>query len=177
MYDPKRVEEKWQARWAEDGTNQPDLDGASAPYFNLMMFPYPSAEGLHVGMQLRVAEVTPQRVRFWAGGDEHILAPLLAANIAVEPLPEESPAELEGEPLTALQVGEIGQIQALTPRIRGAERRRLMDLGILPGTQIEIEMRSPGGDPTAYRVRGAVIALRTQQTDQIRILRLSEESA
>ena len=49
MYDPKSVEEKWQAHWAENGTNEPDLDAAQRPFFNLMMFPYPSAEGLHVG--------------------------------------------------------------------------------------------------------------------------------
>jgi leucyl-tRNA synthetase len=48
-YDPQAVEAKWQARWAERGTNEPDLDRAARPYYNLMMFPYPSAEGLHVG--------------------------------------------------------------------------------------------------------------------------------
>ncbi len=48
-YDPTAVEAKWQARWAEQRTNEPDLDGSERPFFNLMMFPYPSAEGLHVG--------------------------------------------------------------------------------------------------------------------------------
>ncbi len=48
-YDPTAVEAKWRARWAERGTNQPDLDRAAKPFYNLMMFPYPSAEGLHVG--------------------------------------------------------------------------------------------------------------------------------
>jgi len=48
-YRPDLVEPKWQARWAEAGTNEPDLDGAERPFYNLMMFPYPSAEGLHVG--------------------------------------------------------------------------------------------------------------------------------
>ena len=48
-YHPEIVEPKWQQRWAERGTNAPDLDGAERPFFNLMMFPYPSAEGLHVG--------------------------------------------------------------------------------------------------------------------------------
>jgi len=48
-YRPDAVEAKWQARWAERGTNQPDLDRAPRPFYNLMMFPYPSAEGLHVG--------------------------------------------------------------------------------------------------------------------------------
>ncbi len=48
-YRPDLVEAKWQARWAERHTNEPDLDGATRPFYNLMMFPYPSAEGLHVG--------------------------------------------------------------------------------------------------------------------------------
>ncbi|HET9602810.1 MAG TPA: leucine--tRNA ligase [Gemmatimonadales bacterium] len=48
-YQPDAVEAKWQRRWAEQHTNEPDLDGAERPFYNLMMFPYPSAEGLHVG--------------------------------------------------------------------------------------------------------------------------------
>jgi leucyl-tRNA synthetase len=48
-YDPRSIEAKWQERWGRDGTNEPDLDTVERPFFNLMMFPYPSAEGLHVG--------------------------------------------------------------------------------------------------------------------------------
>ena len=48
-YDPAAVEEKWSRRWDERKTNATDLVHAEKPYFNLMMFPYPSAEGLHVG--------------------------------------------------------------------------------------------------------------------------------
>ena len=48
-YVPSVVEAKWRALWADRRTNEPDLDRASRPYYNLMMFPYPSAEGLHVG--------------------------------------------------------------------------------------------------------------------------------
>ena len=48
-YDPGAVEAKWRARWVERRTNATDLSHAANPYFNLMMFPYPSAEGLHVG--------------------------------------------------------------------------------------------------------------------------------
>ena len=48
-YDPQAVESKWRARWDEQQTNAVDLDGGGRAYFNLMMFPYPSAEGLHVG--------------------------------------------------------------------------------------------------------------------------------
>jgi leucyl-tRNA synthetase len=51
-YDPAAVEEKWQAEWERRGTNrftESELRSAKKPYYNLMMFPYPSAEGLHVG--------------------------------------------------------------------------------------------------------------------------------
>ena len=48
-YDHKRIEPKWQARWNEQKTNEPDLQNAENPFYTLMMFPYPSAEGLHVG--------------------------------------------------------------------------------------------------------------------------------
>jgi len=49
MYDASTIESKWQDYWAQNRTNEPDLDSSSKPFYNLMMFPYPSAEGLHVG--------------------------------------------------------------------------------------------------------------------------------
>src|SRR5437879_1960938 len=48
-YDPQLVEARWQERWVREHTNQPDLDRARRPFYNLRMFAYPSAEGLHVG--------------------------------------------------------------------------------------------------------------------------------
>ena len=52
QYDPAATECKWQRRWEKRGTNlftSEELAAAENPYYNLMMFPYPSAEGLHVG--------------------------------------------------------------------------------------------------------------------------------
>ncbi len=48
-YDFKAIEAKWQERWEKARLHTPDLAGARNPYYNLMMFPYPSAEGLHIG--------------------------------------------------------------------------------------------------------------------------------
>jgi len=51
-YVPSQVEAKWQEQWEKRGTNRftrEELTTAERPYYNLMMFPYPSAEGLHVG--------------------------------------------------------------------------------------------------------------------------------
>ncbi len=51
-YVPSAVEQKWQRLWEARGTNtysREELENAEDPFYNLMMFPYPSAEGLHVG--------------------------------------------------------------------------------------------------------------------------------
>ena len=42
---------------------------------------------------------------------------------------------------------------------------------MLPGTRVTAELRSPAGDPTAYRIRGAVVALRAEQAKQVRVMR------
>src|SRR4051812_1396018 len=48
-YDPAAIERKWQQRWDERGTHDTDLESRARHFYALMMFPYPSAEGLHVG--------------------------------------------------------------------------------------------------------------------------------
>jgi DtxR family Mn-dependent transcriptional regulator len=133
------------------------------------------AEGLYPGMEIRLVESTPQRLRFWANADEHLLAPIVAANISVMPIPEELPlGERTGEQLSVLRPGESGVVVDISPRCRGAERRRMMDLGILPGTIVKAEIVSPSGDPKAYRIRDALIALREEQAQLINISRTLE---
>lgn len=48
-YDFKKLESRWQKTWEKEGVYQPNLKSSKKPFYNLMMFPYPSAEGLHVG--------------------------------------------------------------------------------------------------------------------------------
>ncbi len=128
------------------------------------------AQGLRPGMRVFVMEKTAQRIHFWADGNEHVLAPVLANSITVVPLPEFKTEDLAEEQfLSGLRPGEQARVLGLTPACRGAERRRLLDLGFVAGTSVEVEMVSPAGDPTAYRVRGTVIALRRQQASLIRV--------
>jgi len=49
MYPFQEIEKKWSKKWFDTKIYEPDLDKAKKPYYNLMMYPYPSAEGLHVG--------------------------------------------------------------------------------------------------------------------------------
>ncbi len=51
-YDPKNIEKKWQDHWEREGVFQAKLDPSRPKYYTLIEFPYPSAEGLHVGHPL-----------------------------------------------------------------------------------------------------------------------------
>jgi DtxR family Mn-dependent transcriptional regulator len=129
------------------------------------------AEELYPNMVVEVDEISANRIRFWTDDQEHVLAPIVAANISVVPLAEENQEIIiEGVPLNSLKPGQSGVVTGISSLSRGVERRRLFDLGIIPGTTIEVEMVNPSGDPTAYRIRGSVIALRGNQARQIRVL-------
>jgi ferrous iron transport protein A len=83
---------------------------------------------------------------------------------------DEQPAVLA---LADLKPGQLGMVTDL--HSTGLERRRMMDLGIVPGTVIALEMSSPLGDPVAYRIRGAMVALRQEQAKLITVKDVSSE--
>ena len=60
--------------------------------------------------------------------------------------------------LSALRVGQSARVTAL--EAGSGMRRRLLDIGLIPGTRVTCVAKSPAGDPAAYLIRGAVIALR-----------------
>ncbi|HNQ90772.1 MAG TPA: iron dependent repressor, metal binding and dimerization domain protein [Verrucomicrobiota bacterium] len=137
-----------------------------------------AALNLRVGMRVLVSQRSPAGVRFLADGTEHRLSPVLAENVFVVPLPEVNPRDLvEEEFLSGLARGTQATVLGLSPACRGAERRRLLDLGFVPGTIVAHEQVSPAGDPTAYRLRGTVVALRREQANLIRIRTLGSSSA
>jgi DtxR family Mn-dependent transcriptional regulator len=133
------------------------------------------AAGLVPGAVVTLVGIGPEGLFLVANGEDHRLPSQAAGNIAVIPLPAEAvPRTLPDAPLTALGLGQRAEVVGLAPRCRGAERRRLLDLGLLPGTRVEAVMISPSGDPTAYRIRDALIALRREQAGLVRIARPPE---
>jgi DtxR family Mn-dependent transcriptional regulator len=135
------------------------------------------AQGLRSGMKACLLERTPEQLRLWAEGRDHTLTPLQAGNIAVVPLPDVRTDDLfQEEYLDQLKPGEQAEVLGLSAACRGLERRRLLDLGFVPGTVVEVERVSPLGDPVAYRVRGSVVALRSEQARLIRIRRRVPEA-
>lgn len=69
--------------------------------------------------------------------------------------------------LPELQLGCTAKIRSLSAQ--GTTRRRLLDLGFTEGSKVKAIRRSPLGDPTAYLVRGSLIALRVEEASLIEI--------
>jgi DtxR family Mn-dependent transcriptional regulator len=125
------------------------------------------AEGLRLGQTLRVLEKTPQRLTLSDGESEYRLAPAVAANIFLEPLPIEAHQQPGVIALADLAPNRSGEIIAIDSACQGFTRRRFLDLGLTPGTRIQPELENAFGDPRGYRVRGTLIALRRDQAGQI----------
>lgn len=67
--------------------------------------------------------------------------------------------------LSSLDEGGRGRVKKLLSE--GAMRRRLQDIGLIEGTPVLCMMKSPSGDPVAYLIRGAVIAIRTEDSSRV----------
>lgn len=73
----------------------------------------------------------------------------------------------EFDTLDRLPVGRRAAVDEL--RSPEEQRSRLLDLGFVPGAAVEALQESPWGDPVAYLIRGAVIALRRSDARRIRV--------
>lgn len=67
--------------------------------------------------------------------------------------------------LSRLKVGQSGTVVSVNAK--GSILRRLLDIGIVAGTKVRCVLKSPLGDPIAYLIRGAVIALRVEDAVKI----------
>ncbi len=70
-------------------------------------------------------------------------------------------------PLNSLAVGEYASVRKIN--LCGGIRRRLMDIGLVPDSTVKCVSISPCGDPHAYLIHGAVIAIRNTDAEKILI--------
>ena len=127
-----------------------------------------AALGLHPGQRIKVIESDEQRIVFTDNAETHVLAPILAGNIFVTAAAEvTTPTTIDR--LTALPLGRSAVVHKLDDALQGFTRRRLLDLGLTPGTDITAQYAGFLGDPVAFRVRGSLIALRRDQARHVLI--------
>lgn len=133
-----------------------------------MAFAQIAALGLRPGQRLRRLEVDSHRVLFVTDHEAHVLSPIVAANVFVAPAAAPEPP-LDARRLSRLRPGDEAVVHGLDESLQGYTRRRLLDLGVTRGAPIAAEYVGFLGDPVAYRVRGALIALRREQADHVLI--------
>jgi DtxR family Mn-dependent transcriptional regulator len=134
-------------------------------------------QGFTLDLVLRVTNVTREHIRYEVEGHVKTLARALAGNVTVEPVADPGALDPGVITLDQLAVDESAAVVGISPACRGPQRRRLLDLGVVPGTEIRAVMRSAAGDPIAYDIRGAMIALRREQAEWIRVRRATTEVA
>jgi DtxR family Mn-dependent transcriptional regulator len=125
------------------------------------------AEGLDLGQTVRVLEKTADRIAISNGEREVRLATAVARQVHLAPAPEPPSARAGVVALSRLPDQAEAEVVAIDDRLQGYTRRRLLDLGLTPGTRLVAEMRNFLGDPRAYRIRGTLIALRREQAEEI----------
>ena len=133
-------------------------------------------QGLYPGMQVYVTDVSDGKITFAANGDECILTPLFAGHINVELQAKKEPVAIRYDLLSTLGMGEKAEVVGISPNCRGQQRRRLMDLGIVPGSTIIPEIRSASGDPRGYKVMGTTIGIRKKQAEMVFINKLKDDN-
>lgn len=124
-------------------------------------------EKLYPGMQLKIKEKNNDKIVVETEGRTISLSRKAAENISVQEIYDKNFIKDYQKTLSSLKLGETAVIIGLSRALRGQQRRRLLDLGIVPGTKIKPVLESIGRDPIAYEVRGTLIALRKNQTDFI----------
>ena len=128
-------------------------------------------DGLVLGGRLDVVARTDGSVRVRSGGREWEIDTVAAGNVTVQYLPLGERAETSRTTLLDAAAGETVRVTAISRACQGTQRRRLLDLGVVRGTPITPELASAAGDPVAYRIRGALIALRRTQAAWIQVER------
>lgn len=133
------------------------------------------AKRIFVGSHIKIKSLNNSEIIITSEGQDHSFSPIVAANISIEPLNADEAYEENAVRLSSLALGETAKVLGISKECRGANRRRLLDLGILPGTSIEVDLRSPMRDPIAYKVRNTSIALRNSLADRILINKIDSD--
>jgi len=118
-------------------------------------------ETLTLGQRIAVTSCGPQAVVVRAGRHSWRLPRTSAERLLI------SPVDKTLRRLSALKLGETGEIEGLSSDCAGLARRRLLDLGLTPGTPVTVVLDNTFGDPRGFRVRSTTVALRRRQTDHV----------
>lgn len=122
--------------------------------------------GVYFGMRFRLLQRDGGGFELENDGRRIEIPRVLAAGVLVEPCEQIEEGAVR---LADVEVGEQVEVLGISAQGRGAERQRFLDLGFVPGARVDVEFRSAGQDPTAYRIKSSLVALRREQAAKIRV--------
>lgn len=175
----------------------PTTEGRIAPFPGVPLTDYPEGEdaevthledeppgvfetivrvGLSRGKRIRITERRPGLVRLDVDGQSVSLPSVAASNVHVGPVRDVPELAADVIPLARLARGQAGEVVGIDDRVRGLTRRRLLDLGVTPGTVIVPELEPLFGRPRAFRIRQTLVALRDEQAEGILVQPVGERS-
>ena len=108
-------------------------------------------------------------------GGEWTVDAVMAGNVTVRQLPAGERTDPTRLTLLDAAPNETVRVVGISRACQGSQRRRLLDLGVVRGAEVTPELVSASGDPVAYRLRGALIALRRVQAAEILVERLEDD--
>ena len=123
--------------------------------------------GLEPGVDVDVLDRESDFVRLRINSNVVVLAATAARHISVIPAPALLVPLGELSSSDRARVVEIGGV--------GKHQRRMLDMGFVPGAEVDVIRRAPLGDPIEYRVKGTAVALRREDADSILVEELSDD--
>ena len=128
------------------------------------------ALGIFAGMRFTLLRTGAPACHLHVEGRAVLLPAKLAALVRVrQPVCDEDLVPSGAGRLSELSFGQSAEVLLLLPGCIGLERARLMDLGFVPGSRVTYALQSPFRGPSAFHVRGTLIALRREQAEQVLI--------
>jgi len=128
--------------------------------------------GIQLNETLKIIKKTTEEIYIQTSrGSSVVLDYQTALNLNVIEVDDFGLERREQTTLADLEIGEEGIVKGISSECKGLKRKRMLDLGIIPGTIVKVELRSPTGDPTAYLIKNSLIALRKSQAKMIEIER------
>jgi DtxR family Mn-dependent transcriptional regulator len=132
--------------------------------------------GFAPAVRIRIEASSAESMTVRLEGRDVTLSRGEAAQVTVDEMPEGERFDETIVRLSDVHPGEKAEVVGISPFIHGLARSRLLDLGFVPGTVTQIDLMGPAGDPIAYVVRGAAIALRREQSERILVRRQGGEA-
>jgi DtxR family Mn-dependent transcriptional regulator len=127
--------------------------------------------GLKLGLTIEILDRTDHEIVVWDGVREYLIPARAAGNVFVRSARR---PRVPTARLSDLLPGESATVTDL--ECEGFGRRRLLDLGVTPGTRVDCLFAGLAPEPMAYRIRGAVIALRREQAAEILVDRTTSRT-